>query len=64
MCLIKKGSVLVSLLSSSSSSWFSPQAVVHLQLHVGVQVRFLATWKDFADHITMMTKSIAEVPFK
>ncbi|KAK0149128.1 Crossover junction endonuclease EME1 [Merluccius polli] len=40
------------------------EAVVHLQLHTSVQVRFLATWKDFSDHITMTTKAIAEAPFK
>ncbi|XP_074519537.1 structure-specific endonuclease subunit EME1 [Halichoeres trimaculatus] len=40
------------------------EAVVHLQLHTGVSVRFLATWKDFSDHITMTTKAVAEAPFK
>ncbi|CAL8262555.1 unnamed protein product [Arctogadus glacialis] len=40
------------------------EAVVHLQLHTGVQVRFLAAWKDFSDHIAMTTKAIAEAPFK
>ncbi|XP_022599022.1 crossover junction endonuclease EME1 isoform X1 [Seriola dumerili] len=40
------------------------EAVVHLQLHTGVSVRFLTTWKDFSDHITMTTKAVAEAPFK
>lgn len=42
----------------------SHQAVVHLQLHTGVSVRFLSTWKEFSDHITMTTKAVAEAPFK
>ncbi|XP_042371163.1 crossover junction endonuclease EME1-like, partial [Plectropomus leopardus] len=40
------------------------EAVVHLQLHNGVTVCFLSTWKDFCDHITMTTKAVAEAPFK
>uniref|UniRef100_A0A3Q1FAR1 Essential meiotic structure-specific endonuclease 1 n=1 Tax=Acanthochromis polyacanthus TaxID=80966 RepID=A0A3Q1FAR1_9TELE len=40
------------------------EAVLHLQLHTGVSVRFLSSWKDFSDHITMTTKAIAETPFK
>ncbi|XP_010791160.1 crossover junction endonuclease EME1, partial [Notothenia coriiceps] len=40
------------------------EAVVHLQLHNGVSVCFLSTWKDFSDHITMTTKAVAEAPFK
>ncbi|KAM3860064.1 crossover junction endonuclease EME1 [Diretmus argenteus] len=40
------------------------EAVVHLQLHTGVPVRFLPTWKDFSDHIAMTTKAVAEAPFK
>ncbi|KAI4799479.1 hypothetical protein KUCAC02_016901 [Chaenocephalus aceratus] len=40
------------------------QAVVHLQLHNGVSVCFLSTWKDFSEHITMTTKAVAEAPFK
>lgn len=40
------------------------EAVVHLQLHTGVSIRFLSTWKDFIDHITMATKAVAEAPFK
>ncbi|KAK7919097.1 hypothetical protein WMY93_010381 [Mugilogobius chulae] len=40
------------------------EAVIHLQLHTGVSVRFLSTWKDFTEHITMATKAVAEAPFK
>ncbi|XP_030257088.1 crossover junction endonuclease EME1 isoform X1 [Sparus aurata] len=40
------------------------EAVVHLQLHTGVSVRFLSSWKDFSEHITMTTKALAEAPFK
>ncbi|KAF3704780.1 Crossover junction endonuclease EME1 [Channa argus] len=40
------------------------EALVHLQLHTGVSVRLLSTWKDFSDHITMTTKAVAEAPFK
>ncbi|XP_028264008.1 crossover junction endonuclease EME1 [Parambassis ranga] len=40
------------------------EAAVHLQLHTGVSVRFLPTWKDFSDHIAMTTKAVAEAPFK
>lgn len=40
------------------------QALVDLQLHTGVQVRFLSTWKDFTDFISMSTKAVAEAPFK
>ncbi|XP_029934394.1 crossover junction endonuclease EME1 isoform X2 [Myripristis murdjan] len=40
------------------------EALVHLQLHTGVLVRFLSTWKDFSDHISMTTKAVAEAPFK
>ncbi|KAL6094721.1 eme1 [Pungitius sinensis] len=40
------------------------EAVVHLQLHTGVSVRFLPTWKDFSDHIAMTTRAVAEAPFK
>ncbi|XP_077959121.1 uncharacterized protein eme1 isoform X3 [Gasterosteus aculeatus] len=40
------------------------EAVVHLQLHTGVAVRFLPTWKDFCHHITMTTRAVAEAPFK
>lgn len=40
------------------------QALVDLQLQTGVQVRFLSTWKDFTDYITMSTKAVAEAPFK
>ncbi|PWA21442.1 hypothetical protein CCH79_00003418 [Gambusia affinis] len=34
------------------------------ELHTGVSVRFLSTWKEFSDHITMTTKAVAEAPFK
>ncbi|XP_026132819.1 crossover junction endonuclease EME1 [Carassius auratus] len=40
------------------------EALVDLQLQTGVQVRFLSTWKDFTDYITMLTKAEAEAPFK
>lgn len=40
------------------------QTLVDLQLQTGVQVRFLSTWKDFTDYITMSTKAVAEAPFK
>ncbi|KAM8837624.1 crossover junction endonuclease EME1 isoform 1-T3 [Spinachia spinachia] len=40
------------------------EAVVHLQLHTGISVRFLPTWKDFSNHITMTTRALAEAPFK
>ncbi|KAG9350344.1 hypothetical protein JZ751_026698, partial [Albula glossodonta] len=40
------------------------EALVDLQLHTGVQVRFLPSWKEFSDYITMSTKAVAEAPFK
>ncbi|KAM8876804.1 crossover junction endonuclease EME1 isoform 1-T2 [Synchiropus picturatus] len=40
------------------------EAMVHLQMHTGVCVRFLPSWKDFTDHIAMTTKAVAEGPFK
>ncbi|XP_036383220.1 crossover junction endonuclease EME1 [Megalops cyprinoides] len=40
------------------------EALVDLQLHTGVQVHFLPTWKEFTDYITMSTKAVAEAPFK
>nr|XP_014346050.1 PREDICTED: crossover junction endonuclease EME1 [Latimeria chalumnae] len=40
------------------------EALVDLQLHAGIQVRFLETWKEFADFISMFTKAVAETPFK
>ncbi|KAJ8283893.1 hypothetical protein COCON_G00027430 [Conger conger] len=40
------------------------EALVHLQLHTGVQTRFLPSWKDFSDFIAMSTKAVAEAPFK
>uniref|UniRef100_A0A8C5NF71 ERCC4 domain-containing protein n=1 Tax=Gouania willdenowi TaxID=441366 RepID=A0A8C5NF71_GOUWI len=35
-----------------------------LQLHTGVPVHFLSTWQDFSNHVTMVTKAVAEAPFK
>uniref|UniRef100_A0A8C7Y2W2 Essential meiotic structure-specific endonuclease 1 n=1 Tax=Oryzias sinensis TaxID=183150 RepID=A0A8C7Y2W2_9TELE len=40
------------------------EAVVHLQLHSGISVHFLPSWKEFADYIAMTTKAVAEAPFK
>nr|XP_033817882.1 crossover junction endonuclease EME1 [Geotrypetes seraphini]XP_033817883.1 crossover junction endonuclease EME1 [Geotrypetes seraphini]XP_033817884.1 crossover junction endonuclease EME1 [Geotrypetes seraphini]XP_033817885.1 crossover junction endonuclease EME1 [Geotrypetes seraphini]XP_033817886.1 crossover junction endonuclease EME1 [Geotrypetes seraphini]XP_033817888.1 crossover junction endonuclease EME1 [Geotrypetes seraphini] len=40
------------------------EALVDLQLHTGMQVRFLETWKEFADFTSMFTKAVAEAPFK
>ncbi|XP_076856017.1 structure-specific endonuclease subunit EME1 [Brachyhypopomus gauderio] len=40
------------------------EAVVHLQLHTGVQVHFHSTWKDFTNYVTMTTKAVSEAPFK
>ncbi|MGH0142202.1 UNVERIFIED_CONTAM: hypothetical protein FKN15_077838 [Acipenser sinensis] len=40
------------------------EALVDLQLHTEVQVRFLETWKEFSDYIAMVTKAVAEAPFK
>ncbi|KAG5854257.1 hypothetical protein ANANG_G00035890 [Anguilla anguilla] len=40
------------------------EALVDLQLNTGVQVRFLPSWKEFSDYITMSTKAVAEAPFK
>ncbi|XP_062331076.1 crossover junction endonuclease EME1 [Osmerus eperlanus] len=40
------------------------EALVHLQLHTGIQVRFLHTWADFSQHVVMTTKAVAEAPFK
>ncbi|XP_030610241.1 crossover junction endonuclease EME1 isoform X2 [Archocentrus centrarchus] len=40
------------------------EALVHLQLHAGVSVRFFSTWRDFSNHIAMTTKAVAEAPFK
>uniref|UniRef100_A0A3Q3H0L1 Essential meiotic structure-specific endonuclease 1 n=1 Tax=Labrus bergylta TaxID=56723 RepID=A0A3Q3H0L1_9LABR len=53
---------ILSLVAKATSEYKT--AVVHLQLHTGVSVRFLSTWKDFSDHITMTTKAVAEAPFK
>ncbi|KAM9817167.1 crossover junction endonuclease EME1 [Neosynchiropus ocellatus] len=40
------------------------EAMVHLQMHTDVCVRFLSSWKDFTEHIAMTTKAVAEGPFK
>lgn len=40
------------------------EALVHLQLHTSVFIHFLSTWNDFTQHISMMTKAVAEAPFK
>uniref|UniRef100_A0A8D2Q5U5 Essential meiotic structure-specific endonuclease 1 n=1 Tax=Varanus komodoensis TaxID=61221 RepID=A0A8D2Q5U5_VARKO len=40
------------------------QALVSLQLHTGVQVRVLESWKELGDFICMFTKAVAEAPFK
>ncbi|KAJ8246437.1 hypothetical protein GJAV_G00267730 [Gymnothorax javanicus] len=40
------------------------EALVDLQLHTGVQVCFMPSWKEFCDYITMSTKAVAEAPFK
>uniref|UniRef100_A0A672GEG9 Essential meiotic structure-specific endonuclease 1 n=1 Tax=Salarias fasciatus TaxID=181472 RepID=A0A672GEG9_SALFA len=40
------------------------EALVHLQLHTGVSVHFVATWQGFSDHVAMTTKAVAEAPFK
>ncbi|XP_024140950.1 crossover junction endonuclease EME1 isoform X2 [Oryzias melastigma] len=40
------------------------EAVVQLQLHSGISVHFLPSWKEFADYIAMTTKAVAEAPFK
>ncbi|XP_006635383.2 crossover junction endonuclease EME1 [Lepisosteus oculatus] len=40
------------------------EALVDLQLHSEVQVRFLESWKEFSDYIAMFTKAVAEAPFK
>lgn len=58
--------VIFEVLCFNSVFFPSPvhQALVDLQLQTGVQVRFLSTWKDFTDYITMLTKAVAEAPFK
>ncbi|CAN9508862.1 unnamed protein product [Ophioblennius macclurei] len=40
------------------------EALVDLQLHTGVSVRFVSTWQDFSNHVAMATKAVAEAPFK
>ncbi|KAJ8363637.1 hypothetical protein SKAU_G00124680 [Synaphobranchus kaupii] len=40
------------------------EALVDLQLHTGVQVHFLPSWKEFSNYIAMSTKAVAEAPFK
>lgn len=40
------------------------QALVELQLHTGVQVQVLASWKEFGEFASMFTKAVAEAPFK
>ncbi|KAJ8399776.1 hypothetical protein AAFF_G00408810 [Aldrovandia affinis] len=40
------------------------EALADLQLHTGVQVHFLPSWKEFSDYIAMSTKAVAEAPFK
>ncbi|KAK6328450.1 hypothetical protein J4Q44_G00004280 [Coregonus suidteri] len=51
-------------LSWSSNIQYHQAPVVHLQLHTGVQVHFLSTWKEFSDHVAMATKAVADAPFK
>ncbi|XP_038067999.1 uncharacterized protein LOC119737610 [Patiria miniata] len=40
------------------------EALVDLQLHVGCNVRFVETPAEVADLVAMVTKSVAETPFK
>ncbi|KAJ1129945.1 hypothetical protein NDU88_008305 [Pleurodeles waltl] len=40
------------------------EALVDVQLHTGVQVRFVETWKEFGEFASSFTKSVAEAPFK
>ncbi|XP_034645145.1 crossover junction endonuclease EME1 isoform X1 [Trachemys scripta elegans] len=40
------------------------EALVDLQLHTGVQVRLLESWKELGDFASMFTKAVAEAPFK
>ncbi|XP_028825355.1 crossover junction endonuclease EME1 [Denticeps clupeoides] len=40
------------------------ESLVHLQLHTGVQARFVSNWKEFCDYVAMSTKAVAEAPFK
>ncbi len=66
ICSRYKFMVIFEVLCFNSVFFPSPvhQALVDLQLQTGVQVRFLSTWKDFTDYITMSTKAVAEAPFK
>ncbi|KAJ7315976.1 hypothetical protein JRQ81_002138 [Phrynocephalus forsythii] len=40
------------------------EAMVDLQLHTGIQVQLLESWKEFGDFARMFTKAVAEAPFK
>uniref|UniRef100_UPI00358E7469 crossover junction endonuclease EME1-like n=1 Tax=Myxine glutinosa TaxID=7769 RepID=UPI00358E7469 len=40
------------------------EALTDLQLYAAVNVELVASWKGFADYIAMVTKAIAETPFK
>ncbi|XP_060109456.1 crossover junction endonuclease EME1 isoform X1 [Heteronotia binoei] len=40
------------------------EALVRLQLPMGIQIRVLESWKEFADFVVMFTKAVAEAPFK
>ncbi|KAM6473397.1 crossover junction endonuclease EME1 isoform 1-T2 [Liasis olivaceus] len=40
------------------------EALVDLQLHAGVQVQTLASWKELGEFASMFTKAVAEAPFK
>lgn len=40
------------------------EALVDLQLHTGVQVRILESWKELGDFASTFTKAVAEAPFK
>uniref|UniRef100_S4RKP2 Essential meiotic structure-specific endonuclease 1 n=1 Tax=Petromyzon marinus TaxID=7757 RepID=S4RKP2_PETMA len=40
------------------------EALVDLQLHTSTALRFLDSWKEFADFVAMFTKAIAVAPYK
>ncbi|XP_061425824.1 crossover junction endonuclease EME1-like isoform X2 [Lethenteron reissneri] len=40
------------------------EALVDLQLHTSTALRFLDSWKEFADFVAMFTKAIAMAPYK
>lgn len=40
------------------------QALVALQLHTGIQIRILESWKELGDFASIFTKAVAEAPFK